>query len=102
MVVAPPTTTVPTTQPPPPPTYAWYRCRTITLRSGLSDVKIRAQPNTDSAIRGTVATGARLQGECRVSGEYIAFDGISTNRWNQLSDGTYIWDGFINELLDPC
>jgi hypothetical protein len=95
---SPPLTPVPTAAPAAPaaPTFTYQIANSCITTCG--GVHRRASPSSTSpAIGNTLDQGEAVHVVCQAFGEPVTNDkGVTTSVWNQLDDGTWVPDAFVN------
>ena len=66
---------------------------TVQVRTSLV---VRSGPALDSAAVGMLRNGQRVTAVCSVPGRTVRGSIRTTNRWDRLSDGTYITDAYVS------
>jgi flagellar protein FlgJ len=66
-----------------------------TVKSFDGRVNLRSGSATTESVTGTVATGAKLDLTCAVTGQTVAGTVRTTDQWDRTSTGSYISHGYI-------
>ncbi|HEU4347436.1 MAG TPA: sporangiospore maturation cell wall hydrolase GsmA [Actinoplanes sp.] len=70
--------------------------QTGTVRSADGKVNLRTGPSTSSEIKGSLATGQRVNLVCGVVGEPVSGTVRSTNQWNRTTTGLYLSHAYVS------
>ena len=75
-----------------------------TITAGGNGLSIRTGPTTLASRIGTLRTGTTIALACYVPGQAVTGRERSTNRWDRLSDGTYLSDAYVRRSgsVAPC
>jgi flagellum-specific peptidoglycan hydrolase FlgJ len=74
-----------------------------TVRSTDGSVNLRASASTSAAIKGSLASGAKVNLVCGVVGEQVNGTVRATTQWNRLTNGTYISHAYVSvKTLTLC
>ena len=66
-----------------------------TVKSTDGSVNLRSGSATTESVTGTVASGAKIDLTCAVTGQYVAGTVRSTNQWDRTPTGSYISHAYI-------
>ncbi len=84
-----------------PATSAAYK--TGTVRSADGKVNLRSAPSTYATIKGSLASGQRVNLVCGVVGEMVNGTVRSTTQWNRTTTGLYISHAYVSTpTLELC
>lgn len=77
--------------------------KTGTVRSADGKVNLRSAPTTYSEIKGSLASGQRVNLVCGVVGEQVSGTVRTTTQWNRTTTGLYISHAYVSTpTLELC
>ncbi|MCP3822349.1 SH3 domain-containing protein [Streptomyces sp. A3M-1-3] len=76
------------------------RARRKAFRSTGQRVNVRSGPGTSCRLVRTLRTGATVRINCQMPGETITGPYGTTNLWDNIANGQYVSDAYVNTGSD--